>query len=197
MIKYILLLLLTTNAYAKTVDRHSKPPEPVKKQHKKTEQTISKNDLMIIYGATELITKLEGFTSVFILDFDKKTQIIGHGDKICASRYNIGDTITKKQAKNCVIEAVFNIFVKLKKELPNLKSRQYVGLIDLIYNVNFNKNVYKNGFYSSRLFKLLKYNPQNKYRIIYEWQDCAKVNGKFEKSILNRRNKELKIFFGN
>lgn len=192
MIKIILLLLLTTNAYAKTVDRHSKLPEPVKKQHKKTEQKITKKDTKIIHGATKLITYLEGFTPTFITDYDKKTKIIGYGDRVCANRYKQNDIITIIEGENCVIEVVFYIFVKLKKELPTLSNRQYIALIDLIYNVKF-----KNGFYNTKLFKLLKYNPHNKYSIIYEWQDCSRVNGKFEKSILNRRNKELKIFFGN
>ena len=224
MIKYILLLLLTTNAYAKTVDRHSKPPEPTRSQlnlnYNNTHTTKA------VYQSFTAEQKRLWRLSTIILEYeDLKLTRKTNGDGICYQ-----ETVYLKSLKIATPSLCANTFlynrikpadIKIRNIFKNININQETALISYLYRTSidkFNKNnsLYKVLIKIYRKHYFTKFSKKDKIDIMREWyfivpthineaqllrltrsnKDSCKIAGAFDcyGGWINRADMELRSF---
>lgn len=226
MIKIILLLLLTTNVYAKTVDRHSKPPEPTRSQlnlnYNNTHTTKA-----VYQSFTAEQKRLWRLASIVLeyeaLKLTRKTK----GDGICYQ-----ETVYLKLLKIATPLLCANTFldnrikpadIKIRNIFKNININQETALISYLYRTNidkFNKNnsLHKVLVKIYRKHYFTKFSKKDKIDIMREWyfivpthineaqllrltrsnKDSCKIAGAFDcyGGWINRADMELRSFFG-
>jgi hypothetical protein len=223
--KYILLLLLTTNAYAKTVDRHSKPPEPTRSQFNLNYNNT--HTTKAVYQSFTAEQKRLWRLSTIILEYeDLKLTRKTKGDGICYQ-----ETVYLKSLKIATPSLCANAFldnrikpadIKIRNIFKNININQEAGLISYLYRTNianFNKN---NKLYKvlTRIYKkhyFTKFSKKDKIDIMREWyfivprhinearflrlirnsDEKCKIVGAFDcyGGWINRADMELRSFF--
>lgn len=224
--KIILLLLLTTNVYAKTVDRHSKPPEPTRSQ-----LNLNYNNTHTTKAVYERFTaeqkRLWRLSTVILEYEDLKLARKTKGDGICYQ-----ETVYLKSLKIATPSLCANVFldnrikpadIKIRSIFKNININQEAGLISYLYRTNiarFHKNnelrkvltkIYKKNYFT-------KFSKKDKIDIMRKWyfivpthineaqflrltrnsDEKCKIVGAFDcyGGWINRADMELRSFFG-
>lgn len=100
-----------------------------------------------------------------------------------------GDTCTLAEATQFLLDDVAEAEKAINKQNLNLNQNQYDALVSFVFNVG------ADAFKKSTLLKELKKNPNNQDNIKREFRRWNIDNGKIVDGLINRREKEIKLYF--
>lgn len=100
-----------------------------------------------------------------------------------------GDTCTLAEATQFLLDDVAEAEKAINKQNLNLNQNQYDALVSFVFNVG------ADAFKKSTLLKELKKNPNNQDVIKREFRRWKIDNGKIVDGLINRREKEINLYF--
>ena len=100
-----------------------------------------------------------------------------------------GDTCTLAEATQFLLDDVAEAEKAINKQNLNLNQNQYDALVSFVFNVG------ADAFKKSTLLKELKKNPNNQDNIKREFRRWNIDNGKIVDGLINRREKEINLYF--
>ena len=115
-----------------------------------------------------------------------KQWVIGYGHTRTAAS-NM-PAITKAQADEMLKGDVYISEMYVQANFPKLRQCQFDAVVSLIYNIKI-KN-----FKKTKLYKLLKENPDSKH-VSGEWIEFRNSGGVYLRGLLRRRLDELNLYY--
>lgn len=126
---------------------------------------------------------------------DSNKKVVCYGNSKYDFKEHFGDRKPTEELCDSLVEKKkIDILLKMQDDELELNKNQEEALISLIYNLRGGYRV----FSATNLYQHIRYgvNDANTIKnIIKEWMDICRVNKQISKGLLNRRQRELSVYF--
>lgn len=145
---------------------------------------MSQNNIKSRRSLLDKIKEFEGFLPYYSSKLDGHPTI-GHGH---VGKVNYTQPISKKQAEELLLSDVGNIEKQIDVLHLGLSIERYEAVVDFVYNLGITN------FKNSKLYRLMKINPDDMI-IKNEFQRWVYCNGKILEGLKKRRLWEAEHYF--